>query len=74
MTSQVHVRAQDPGISLDEGLLAQWRAVLAMVRADRANVVVMTLAPRAAAALTLDAAGRHACDASRGTGPTHAMG
>ncbi len=36
-----------PGIAIDADLVAQWRAIVALSRADRDNVVVLTVAPRA---------------------------
>ena len=42
-----HAGAAVPGIAAEADLVAQWRAIVALSRADRDNVVVLTVAPRA---------------------------
>jgi len=42
-----HAGGAVPGIAIDAGLVGQWKTVVALSRADRDNVVVLTVAPRA---------------------------
>ena len=42
-----HAGEAVPEIAIDAGLVAQWRTIVALSRADRDSVVVLTVAPRA---------------------------
>ena len=42
-----HAGGAVPGIAIDAALVVQWKAIIELSRADRDNVVVLTVAPRA---------------------------
>jgi len=41
-----HAGGAVPGIAIDAALVVQWKAIIELSRADRDNVVVLTVGPR----------------------------